>query len=249
MENFEPLGCNPFRDTNTVPLNACTNDLPLVSELSIPRNPSALNPTKAEGPDGIPGWLLKENADVLAVQSETSSTAPTVSAVFRHPGRKRISFPKQRPSNDVNKHLSPISLTPILFRVAEDYVVSEYVKLAVLQKIDYQQFGNVPQSYTTYALISMTQNWYFNTDVNGTTTRVVLFDFCNAFNLIDHNILVRKLSTYYIPKQIMCWIVDFLMNLKLGVKLAQDYYSELLSIPACMPQGTKLGPLALFDYD
>ena len=26
----------------------------------------ALNPTKAQGPDGIPGWALKENADILA---------------------------------------------------------------------------------------------------------------------------------------------------------------------------------------
>ena len=27
---------------------------------------SLLNPRKAAGPDGIPGWVLKENADILA---------------------------------------------------------------------------------------------------------------------------------------------------------------------------------------
>lgn len=40
----------------------------------------------------------------------------------------------------------------------------------------------------------------------------------------------------------MCWIADFPMNQKQRVKLAQDYYSEWLSIPAGVPQETKLGP-------
>ena len=66
-------------------------------------------------------------------------------------------FPN-RPNQDVNKHLRPISLTPILSKIAEDYVVEEYVKAAVLEKIDRQQFGTIPNSCTTHALISMTHN-------------------------------------------------------------------------------------------
>ena len=56
------------------------------------------------------------------------------------------------------KHLRPISLTPILSKIAEDYVVEEYVKPAVLKKIDPRQFGTIPNSCTTHALISMTHN-------------------------------------------------------------------------------------------
>jgi len=69
-----------------------------------------------------------------------------------------------------------------------------------LKKIDDQQFGNVPKSDTTHALIRMTHNCCVNTDGNGVTTRVVLFDFRKAFDLIDHNILVRKLLTYDVPR-------------------------------------------------
>ena len=42
-----------------------------------------------------------------------------------------------------------------------------------------------------------------NTDRNGSTTRVMLFDFRKAFDLIDHNILWEKLTRYNIPKTIL----------------------------------------------
>ena len=51
-----------------------------------------------------------------------------------------------------------------------------------------------------------------DTDGNGATTRVVLFDFRKAFDLIDHNILATKLATLNIPHKIECWIIDFLKH-------------------------------------
>ena len=39
---------------------------PTVNEHSIYRKLASLNPAKASGPDNIPAWLLKENADILA---------------------------------------------------------------------------------------------------------------------------------------------------------------------------------------
>ena len=64
-------------------------------------------------------------------------------------------MPKQKPVREVNKHLRPISLTPIFSKMSEAYVVDTYVKPVVLKRIDPQQFGAVPKSSTTHALISM----------------------------------------------------------------------------------------------
>ena len=153
-----------------------------------------------------------------------------------------VPVPKQRPINDINKHLRPISLTPILSKLAEDHIVEKYVKPAVLQRIDPRQFGTIPKSSTTHALVNMTHNWLVNTDGNGATARVVLLDFRKAFDLIDHSVLVQKLTTYDIPSQVKGWIVDFLMDRKQRVKLAQDCHSEWCSVPSGVPQGTKLGP-------
>ena len=118
-----------------------------------------------------------------------------------------LPVPKQKPVCEVNKHLRPISLTPVLSKMSEDYVVDTYVKPAVLEKIDLQQFGAVPKSSTTHALISM-------------------FDFRKAFDLVDHHVPAQKLSSYDFPESIKCWILDFLTNRRQRVKLSCDCVSE-----------------------
>ena len=146
------------------------------------------------------------------------------------------------PVYDVNKHLRPISLTPALSKVAEEFVVEQHVKPAVLEKVDPGQFGTIPGSSTTEALISMTHAWYSATDGNGATVRAVLFDFKKAFDLINHGILVQKLRLFNIPEAVILWITDFLSCRKQRVKLGQDCFSEWRDVPAGVPQGTQLGP-------
>ena len=57
-----------------------------------------------------------------------------------------VPMPKQVPVYDVNKHLRPISLTHVVSKVAEEFVVEQYVKPAVLEKVDPGQFGTIPGS-------------------------------------------------------------------------------------------------------
>ena len=121
-------------------------------------------------------------------------------------------------------------------------MVEGFVKPAVMKKVDPNQFGTIPNSCTTHALISMLHNWYTNTDGNGSTVRVVLFDFKKAFDLIDHWILLDKLKEYDLPGWTFQWIADFLTDRKQRVKLSQGCISEWEKVPAGVLQGTKLGP-------
>ena len=150
-----------------------------------------------------------------------------------------VAIPKQKPVKDINNHLRPISLTPIISKLAEEIVVNNYVRPAVMEKIDDKQFGTIPNSSTTHALISMLHTWTKDTDGNGSTTRVVLFDFRKAFDLIDYRILSQKLLTYNLPKSVTSWILNFLTDRTQRVKLSNDCFSEWGSVPAGVPQGTK----------
>ena len=60
MSEFEPL--QPNTDAQT------TDEVPAfqLSEISVFKKLSSLNPSKATGPDGVPAWLLQENADLPA---------------------------------------------------------------------------------------------------------------------------------------------------------------------------------------
>ena len=130
--------------------------------------------------------------------------------------------------------------TPVLSKLAEDFVVDLYVKPAALAKVDPRQFGIVPGLGTSEALVSMIHVWNSATDGNEATMRVVLFDFKKAFDLIDHR-KVEKLWLYDIPDPVISWIIDFLTSCKQRVKLGHNCFSESGVASAWVPQGAKLG--------
>ena len=107
---------------------------------------SALNLAKASGLDMIPCWLLKENADLLApvVTDVINCSFAKVRLLQSWKHADIVSIPKHMPVYDVYRHLRPISLTPVLSKVAEEFVVDQHVKPAVLAKADPRQFGTIP---------------------------------------------------------------------------------------------------------
>ena len=215
-----------------------------VSEVRMRSLLEKLNPSKACGPDEIPNWLLREYADFLYYP-----VRQIVNASLHEQHLPKIwkmadvtQLPKTKPVKDLKKDLRPISLTACLSKVAEDCVVVDYVKPAVLKVLDLNQYGAVPNSSTTQALIHMIHHWAKETDGNGASVRTVLFDYRKAFDLIDHNILVCKLAMLDLPNLIINWIIDFLSDRFQRIKLADGCYSQWGSVPSGVPQGTKLGP-------
>ena len=64
------------------------------------------------------------------------------------------------------------------------------------------------------------------TDGSGAAVRVILFDYRKSFDLVDHNLLVRKVFNLSIPRSVACWVADFLMRRQQRVKLFAECYSE-----------------------
>ena len=241
MRTFTPLTPDHYQDMAPINLN---NLILTVSNEDVFKKLSTLNSRKANGPDGIPLWVLKENADLLAFPVTEILNCSYRECRLPHSWKKAdiIAIPKTKSITDINDHLRPISLTPILSKLAEEFLVEHYIRPAVLEKLDERQFGSIPKSSTTHALISMLHSWNKSTDGNGATVRVMLFDFRKAFDLIDHHILLEKLKKYDIPKSILHWTMDFLTDRCQRVKLSNDCFSEWKNVPAGVPQGTKLGP-------
>ena len=110
----------------------------------------------------------------------------------------------------------------------------------VLSSIDPCQFGFIPGSSTTFALISMFHHWLRATDGAGSSLRTALLDFRKAFDLVDH-ILVAKLLRIGVKPTAVNWFVDFLSGRKRRVQV-NDVFLTWFSVPARVPQGTRLGP-------
>ena len=147
-----------------------------------------LNPRKASGPDGVPNWLLKDYAEFLAnpvcVILNSSFAEQSLALLWKYANVTPL--PKTKPVTVITKHIRPISLTPSLSKLAEDFIVRYYIGPAVLEIIDPNQYGAIPKSSTTHALISMIHTWASATDGTGAAVRMVLLNYRKAFDLIDH---------------------------------------------------------------
>ena len=72
----------------------------------------------------------------------------------------------------------------------------------------------------------MLHHCFLGTDGNSSTIRTIPFDYRKAFDLIDHGILIDKLSRLELPPSVINWIIDFLTDRFQRVKLADDCFSE-----------------------
>ena len=112
----------------------------------------------------------------------------------------------------------------------------------MLECIDRNQFGFIPDSCTTFALISMLHHWFEATDRTGAHVRAALLDYKKAFDLVDHNLLIAKLYSLGVKPTIVNWVADFLRDRYQRVKLNSDCFSDFKPVPAGIPQGTRIGP-------
>ena len=82
-----------------------------------------------------PAWLLRE-------RRPSDKTYQIYSQLLLPRGQTTpMSVPKQKQVKDVHKDLRPISLTPILSKVAEELVIQEHIKAAILKKSHSQYFS------------------------------------------------------------------------------------------------------------
>ena len=91
-----------------------------------------------------------------------------------------------------------------------------------------------PKSSTTLALLDMLHDWSKGTDGNSVIKRTVLFDYRKDFDLIDHSVPIRKLSTLDVPNSIVNWIIDFCQTDLRKSNLVKDMYLSLRSWRYCV---------------
>ena len=104
------------------------------------------------------------------------------------------------------------------------------------------QFGLIPDSCTTFALISVLHHWFEATDGTGAHVRAAPLDFKKPFDLVDHILLIAKLYSLGVKPTVVNWVADFLRNRYQRVKFNYDCFSDFKPVPAGIPQGTRIGP-------
>ena len=95
-----------------------------------------------------------------------------------------------------------------------------------------------------HCLITMIEKWQRSVDGGG-QAGALLTDLSNAFDFIDHELLIAKLYPYGFDKNSFYFINSYLKGRKQRSKINSSYCA-LTEILFGVPQGTILGPLLIF---
>ena len=108
------------------------------------------------------------------------------------------------------------------------------------------QSGFRPNHSCETALIHMVEQWLKALD-NGELVGVLLVDFRKAFDLVDHNILLKKLKLYKLNQVTLNWFSSYLSDRKQIVSFKNNT-SEQKTVKCGVPRGSILGPLLFLMF-
>ena len=111
----------------------------------------------------------------------------------------------------------------------------------ITPQLDPRQYGNVKGSSCLHYLVDFIDFVSTNVDKKNEVAAVTI-DLSKAFDLIDHNILIRKLLDLKIHESLVKWISSFISERKVATRTRGQVSSEL-PLHCGVPQGTVLGPL------
>ena len=106
---------------------------------------------------------------------------------------------------------------------------------------DVNQFGSVIGRSTTLALVKLFHELFEASDNSNNIIRILFVDFSRAFDVVNHNVIKRKLEEKNSPVILTNWLLSFLNNREQFVRV-NDRNSDCLVINAGAPQGTRAGP-------
>jgi hypothetical protein len=134
----------------------------------------------------------------------------------------------------------PISVTPLLSRLAEKLVVSRWLIPAIPTHLIADQFAFRTTGSTTCALAYLMHHVTAMLE-RCLYVRCLMVDFSKAFDRVNHAILLAKLDKLDLPPQAINWIISYLTARTQTLKW-DKYLSDYVEINRSIIQGSGIGP-------
>ena len=193
------------------------------------------------GPDGIPAFLVRDCATIFARPLMVLFNLSIKCCCFPDIWKYSKVCPVYKKGNK-NEIINFRPITIICnFGKAFEILLHNSIYPHVKNIISTQQHGFMKGRSTTTNLICATQYISESIDMQ-VQTDVIYFDFTKAFDRLNHNILITKLSNFGISEQLITFFRSYLTD-RLQYVAYNGFKSSDYSSSSGVPQGSVLGPL------
>ena len=226
----------------------CVFQFSPVSEEDISKIISNFKPKSSTGIDKISLKLIKQiqpflipSLTLIVNQSLSTGIFPDALKIARI-----IPLYKKDSMSSVNNY-RPISLLPCFSKIFEKVVHNQLYTYFHSNNLLYlHQYGFRKLHSTESATLEFTDR-ILNLLDNNKTPFSIFIDLSKAFDTLDHNILLSKLSFYGIRNITLKWFESYLGNRFHLVDFCGSQ-SSIKSVSIGVPQGSILGPLLFLIY-
>lgn len=208
-----------------------------------------LSTSKSSGPDELSSTIIELAFPVISFPLlhlyNFSIRSCTYPAIWKD--ALILPIPKCPNPKEVS-HYRPIALTCFLSKILEKIVARRMVNfLELFEKLDFLQSGFRWGMSTATALLKLIDDVKRAID-SKKVTALVLFDYTKAFDMVDHTILLQKLSGLGFSESTCSWIKSYLTGRRQCVLGDSGTRSDWTPVTRGVPQGTIFGPLFFICY-
>ncbi len=203
---------------------------------------------KAPGIDGLSGRFFRDGATVLAKPITQLINLSVLLSIV--PDKTKIAKLKplfKKGSNLEAKNYRPVSLLPLFSKIYERVIHDQTHKFLTDRCILYLHQSGFRKFHSTDTCLSYLNNLILTGTENGLLTGMILIDLQKAFDTIDHQIILDKMTFLGFSETVIAWFRSYLEGRTFLVNIEKEF-SDPGDLKCGVPQGSILGPLLFLLY-
>ena len=203
----------------------------------------SIKSSKSTGIDTLDSFSIKTAADVIVHPLQYIIFLSIMQSKFPTDWKFSKVIPLHKKGSKFEKqNYRPVAILSPLSKVFERVVYDQIYSYFHRNKIFNENSHGFRRNRSTHtALLTMYDRWT-RAASKGQISGVVLMDLSCAFDLVDHQLLLQKLSIYGIKDDLLHWIKSYLCDRYQSVWI-DHILSDFLHCEYGVPQGSILGPL------
>ena len=221
----------------------CTFELAPVHPDEVEKILSSLSNSNSFGLDMIDTYTIKlVKADILPALTHIINLSITTKTFPASWKRSKV-IPLHKKEDLLNpKNYRPVAIIPIFSKVLERVIFNQMVAYITDNSLIHPNHHAYRAGHnTTTALLQMYDVWLDSLE-KGEMAGVCFLDMSAAFDIVDHSLLLKKLSMYGFESDMVDWISSYLSDRVQCVSI-DGCVSKLQHVQHGVPQGSILGPL------